>query len=141
MKPYYTSKHILLIDHQPYWREISTKALISSGFVVNTLDSYNYLPEEGSLENESPDLVVLGCSRIRQEEQKLIYDVLARDHHLLVFCTFLSCETTRNLFLQGVDDIVNKPYNPTSLVKIVHETLESTPPGHKYQVREKGGVL
>ena len=103
MKPYYTSKYIVLIDHQPYWREVSTKALRSSGFVVDTLDSYDFLPAQECQEHENPDLVVLGCSSIRQEEQKLIDDVLARDHHLLVFCTFLSCETTRNLFLQGED--------------------------------------
>ena len=140
MMPYYTSKRIVLIDYQRYWREISTKALRSSGFVVNTLDSYNYLPKEKCLQEEHPDLVVLGCSGIRHEEQKLIDDILAHNHHLLVLCTSLSWQTMRNLFLQGVDDIVDKPYNPANLVEIVIQALEHTPRSKMYQAAERHGA-
>ena len=140
MKTYCSSKRIVLIDHQPYWREISTNALRSSGFVVDICDTYNFLPEQEWEESENPDLVVLGCSGIRVEEQKLIDDVLAHNHHLLVLCTSLSWLTMRNLFLKGVHDIVDKPYNPASLVKIVNQTLESTHPGKKYQPKERQGA-
>ena len=134
------TKRILLIDHQPYWREISTNALRREGFTVGTLDTYNYSLSQESVEGKKPDLVVLGCHQIETEEQKLIDDVLAHKHHLLVLCTFLSRQITRTLFLRGVDDIVDKPYNPTKLVKIVNEALESIPPRNRYQAIERNGV-
>src|SRR5438876_5600159 len=126
MKPNSNSKRILLIDHQSYWRKISTDALKKFGFAVNACETYNYLPSQEHVEDENHDLIVLGCSCIGTEEQQLIDDVLAGKHHLLVLCTSLSWQTMRMLFLQGVDDIVDKPYNPAKLVKIVNQALEST---------------
>ena len=125
-------KRIVLIDHQPYWREISTNALKSNGLAVNICGTYNYLSQQEWQEPERPDLVVLGCSHIRPEEQRLIDDILACKHHLLVLCSSLSWLTMRNLFLKGVHDIVDKPYNPANLVKIVNQALESTSPGKSF---------
>src|SRR5205823_6443619 len=133
-------KRILLIDHQPYWREISTSALRREGFTVGTLDTYNYLPSQESVEGKKPDLVVLGCHHIEAEEQKLIDEVLSHKYHLVVLCTSLSWQIMRTLFLRGVDDIVDKPYNPAKLVKIVNEALESTPPRNRYQAVERNGL-
>jgi DNA-binding NtrC family response regulator len=79
------------------------------------------------MESENPDLVVSGCAHIGAEEQRLIDEVLAHKHHLLVVCTSLSWQTVRKLFLKGVDDIVDKPYNPAKLVNIVNEVLETPP--------------
>jgi len=123
-------KHILLIDRQSYWRDISTDALQKVGFAVGTLDTYEYtLAEE-----EKPDLVLLGCARVGHEEQLLIDEMLARKQHLLVCCTSFSGGTMRELFLQGVDDIVDKPYNPISLVKIVWQAIKRTPPREGVQL-------
>lgn len=116
-------KHILLIDRQAYWRQISTDALEKVGFAVGALDTYDYTLTEG----ENPDLVLLGCARVGNEEQLLIDEMLAHKQHLLVCCTSFSGQTMRNLFLQGVDDIVDKPYNPISLVKIVWQAIKHTP--------------
>ncbi|MFL5655249.1 MAG: hypothetical protein ACJ8CB_13875 [Ktedonobacteraceae bacterium] len=127
MKSDSSKKRILLIDHQPYWREISTNALKNDGFTVGTLDNYNYLPSQECVEGENPDLIVLGCAHIETAEQQLIDYVLAHKHHLLVLCTSLSWQTMRKLFLKGVDDILDKPYNPAKLVEIVNEVLASTP--------------
>ena len=141
MKPYYNSKRILLIDHQPYWREISTNALQNFGFAVDTHDTHNYLSSQKCEEDKNPDLVVLGCVRIRPEEQQLIDDILAHKHHLLVLCVSLSWQVMRSLFLQGVDDIVDKPYDPARLINIVNQTIESTLSRNSYQAVERNGVL
>jgi len=140
MKSDSCKKRILLIDHQPYWREISTNALKKDGFTVGTLDTYHYLPSQECVEGENPDLIVLGCARIEIEEQQLIDDVLAHKHHLLVLCTSLSWQTMRKLFLKGVDDIVDKPYNPAKLVKIVKEVLVSIPCCNEHQAVERNGA-
>src|SRR5215467_4701431 len=103
-------KHILLIDHQSYWRELSTQALRNVGFYVCTLATYSQAPLQDFLKSENPDLVVLGCTRIGDEEQRLIEQVLDRKQHLLVLCASLSLQIMRSLFLLGVDDIVDKPY-------------------------------
>ena len=140
MKPDSHNKHILLIDHQPYWREISTNALQKFGFAVDTHDTHNYLSSPKFEEDKNPDLIVLGCTHIGTEEQQLIDDVLNRKHHLLVMCTSLPWQTMRDLFLKGVDDILDKPYNPAKLVEIVNEALEITPPRNQYQAVERSGI-
>jgi DNA-binding NtrC family response regulator len=141
MKPYYNSKRILLIDHQLYWREISAQALRSAGFIVCTLDTYNYSPPHDCLKGEDPDLVVFGCVHIGSEEQRLIAQILSHKHHLLVLSVSLPWQVMRSLFLQGVDDIVDKPYNPAYLINIVNQTLESTLSRNSYQAVERHGVL
>lgn len=118
-----TRKHILLIDRQSYWRQISTNALEKVGFAVGALNTYDYTLAA----NENPDLVLLGCARVGNEEKQLIDEVLARRQPLLVCCTFFTGQTMRELFLQGVADIVNKPYNPTNLTQIVRQTIKHLP--------------
>lgn len=140
MKPYFKGKRILLIDHQLDWREAAAHALRSVDFIVCTLDTYNYLLPQDCLKGEEPDLVVLGCICVGPEEQRLITQILACKHHLLVLCVSLPWKVMRSLFLQGVDDIVDKPYDPTSLVNFVNEALESTASRNSYQVVERNGV-
>ena len=139
MKPY-TSKRILLIDRQLHWREVFAHALKSAGFIVCTLDTYNYILPEDCLKGENPDLVVLDCVRIRPEEERLITQVLAHKHHLLVLCASLPWQVMRSLFLQGVDDIVDKPYDPADVVNFVNQTLESTVTDNSYQALESTGI-
>jgi DNA-binding NtrC family response regulator len=140
MKIESNDQHIVLIDQQPYWRQIATEALKRVGFTVGVLDTYHYPPPQHDLESGTPDLVVLGCSRIGTEEQQLIEKVLSQKHHLLVLCTSFSWQTVRTLFLQGVDDILDKPYNPMKLVKIVNHTLEATIYSSQHTGAERKGV-
>ena len=123
MNPGNVNKRILLIDHQLYWREISTNALREAGFTVDMLETYHDLPSRECVEGEKPELVLLGCKRIGTDEQQLIDEVLNQKQHLLVLCTSLPRQTMRTLFLKGVDDILDKPYNPAKLVNIVCEAL------------------
>ena len=138
MKSESVNKRILLIDNQPYWREISTNALREAGFTVDMLETYHDLASQECVDEEKPELVLLGCKRIGTEEQQLIDEVLNQKQHLLVLCTSLSWLTMRTLFLKGVDDILDKPYNPAKLVNIVRETLENI---FGYQTLERNGIV
>jgi len=137
MNPIFNQKDILLIDHQPYWREFSSQALQAVGFCVHTLGSYKQKPLRKSLKKSKPRLIVLGCSQIGDEEQRLIRMILDRKQHLLVLSTFLSLRIMRALFLQGVDDIIDKPYNAEHLVQLVNEVLANTAPRNSYQAVER----
>jgi DNA-binding response OmpR family regulator len=72
-----------------------------------------------------PDLIILGCVQVGKEEQVLIERFLAAGYHLLVVSTFLSRQEMRALFLEGVSDVANKPYNANNLVVMVKVTLQS----------------
>jgi len=139
MKPY-NSRRILLIDRQLYWREAFAHALRSAGFIVCTLDTYNYVLPQDCLKGEEPDLVVLGCVLIRPEEQMLITQILARKHHLLVLSVTLPWHIMRSLFLQGVDDVVDKPHNPATIVDFVNQMLESTVTFNSFRTVERNGI-
>ncbi len=100
----------------------------------------NQAPLQACLKGENPDLVVLGCTRIGDEEQRLIEQVLDRKQHLLVLSASLSLQIMRSLFLLGVDDIEDKPYDPKYLVKIVDQVLASIAPRNSYQIVERASV-
>ncbi len=141
MKSKRDDKRIVLIDQQPYWRKISADALKKVGFVVDTLDTYDYMLPETYEEVSPPDLVLLGCARIGTKEQEFIDEIVSRHHRLLVLCTSVTWQTMRALFLQGVDDILDKPYNSAKLVKIVNQNLESTHSHSKHSVVERTGAV
>lgn len=140
MKSSEKPKCIVVIDHQAYWREIANAALRLAGFVVCILDTYNDVILQDCFQAKHPDLVVLGCSHIGSEEQELITYILAHNYHLLVLCTSLPWQVMRSLFLQGVDDVVDKSYEAASLVKIVDQAIDSTVPHNSYQAVERYGV-
>jgi|SRR5215469_11000805 len=133
-------KCILVIDHQAYWREISSSALKSVGFLVCTLDTYNYALPLDCFQGQNPDMVVLGCAHIGPEEQKLITQILTHKHHLLVLSAHLPWQVMRSLFLQGVVDTADKPDDSISLINIVNQALASTAPRNYYQAVERYGV-
>ena len=135
------SKCILLIIDQPSWRETARAELKSAGFVVCTLDSDNQVLLDDCLRDNNPDLIVLGCTFVGSKEQRLIARVLALKYHLLVLCASLSRQVMRKLFIQGVDDIVDKPYDAASLVKVVDQVMVSTVPRNSYQAVERYGVI
>jgi DNA-binding NtrC family response regulator len=134
------SKRILLIDRQLYWREAFAHALRTAGFTVCALDTYTDVLPPDCLKGEEPDLVVLGCVRIRPEEQLVISQILARKHHLLVLSVTLPWHVMRSLFLQGVDDIVDKPHNPATVVDFVNQVLESTVTFNSFRTVERNGI-
>jgi DNA-binding NtrC family response regulator len=127
----------LLIDHQPYWREFSVHTLQNVGFQVQALATYNRASLQSCLKGEKLDLIVLGCTYLGDEEQHLIEQILDNKQHLLVLCTTFSLQVMRALFLKGVDDIEDKPYQPDHLVSIVDKVLASAVPHNGYQALER----
>jgi hypothetical protein len=89
------------------------------------MDLYEHPPVDDFLREEMPDLVVLNCLSIGNEEDQLITHLLMRNHHLLVVATFLPMEVMRRLFLLGVDDVTDRPCNPQHLIAILQQTLKS----------------
>jgi DNA-binding response OmpR family regulator len=117
----YSNKRILVIDHQPNWRELSTYALREAGFSVQDCENYS----SPSLQNDDSDLIILGCAQVGPEEQRLIAQLLKDKHHILVLSAYLPKSIMRSLYMQGVDDIVDKPYSPATLVNIVQQLSDN----------------
>jgi DNA-binding response OmpR family regulator len=127
-----TSTRIILIDRQAYWLQISAPALLAAGFAASSYNPRTFLSSRLPLEDlTTDDLIVLGCSTIGFEGRKVIEAVLAIRQRLLLFYTVHSWQETRNLVLQGVDDVVDKPYNPATLVTLVQQALESRSKPHR----------
>ena len=140
MKPERNNIRILLIDYQRYWREIFTSVLRNEGFLVCPCDTYDYISLLECFHGKNPDLVVLNCTQIGPEEQQLITWVLAHRYHLLLLCIFLPAKLMRTLFLQGVDDIGEKPSNPASLITLINETLAGLVTHNGYHMVERDGI-
>jgi DNA-binding NtrC family response regulator len=140
MNSYSQHKRILLIDHQSYWREFSRQALQSAGLYVHSFSTYNQKPLQKWIKGEKPDLIILGCVRIGDEERRLIRLVLDHRQHLLVLSASLPLRIMRALFLMGVDDIVDKTYDAKYLVQIVDEVLASAVPCNGYQAVERASA-
>ena len=97
------------------------RTLKDEGYSVE--GSSNYL--DHSLRQTNPDLIILGCARVGSEELQFIKQLLLEKHHLLVLSAYLPKSVMRSLFMQGVDDIVDKPYSSNALVQIVREVLDT----------------
>lgn len=131
-------KQIVLIDSQEYWRNLATRALEAAGYDVYATGSYAY-PLPANVHSERPiDLIILGCASIGPAEQQVIERVLQHKHHLLVLSTALSWHVMRSLFLAGVDDAADKPYDPQHLVDTVEQVFKSIASRDSYRSLEKG---
>lgn len=116
-------KHILIVDEQEYWRNLSARALRAAGFSVQTRSDYTLIPANEYVSDE-PDLVILGCASIGHREHQFIAQILDAKYHLLVLCTSLPLQAMRSVFLAGADDVGDKPYDPERLVTNVEQALE-----------------
>ena len=114
-------KHILLIDLQDEWRESSAKVLKEHGFLVQEMNNYEYAPPDKG----GHDLVILGCARLGAGELKLVTNILEHKEHLLVLITKVSWPSLRAVFLAGVSDVADKPYDPSFLMDIVNQTFNT----------------
>lgn len=131
---------ILIIDRQQHWRSLSARALREQGLAVSTLDTYEWYEVEIAL-GRIPDIVLLGCPSIEQNEQELITQLLGYGVNLLVLCSFLSLPLMRSLFIAGVKDVAEKSYNPQSIVQIVNQALQSIKKCDTYGAGEKERAL
>lgn len=115
---------ILVIDHQAFWRRFSTHALSEAGFLVEDCEDYH----SALLQKDGCNLIILSCANVGDDEQHLITQILREGYHLLVLSAYLPQSVMRSLYLQGVDDITDKPYDPAVLVNLVEQILSKIAP-------------
>ena len=127
------SPRILVIDHHLFWRQLSTRALSGAGYVVEDCEDYR----SALLQKDKSDLVILSCANVGDDEQRLITQLLKERAHLLVLSSYLSRSVMRSLYLQGVDDITDKPYDPVSLVTLVEQLLQKIASNNTLQLIEE----
>lgn len=114
---------LLIIDRYTYWLTFAANTLRMAGHRVYTLESYeDVLPE---LERRQTfNLVILGCANVAAAERRLITHLLTQRLHLVVLANTLTSETIRTLFLQGVDDVVEKTYDSARLLSYVDQVMQ-----------------
>jgi DNA-binding response OmpR family regulator len=116
---------IFVIDKNEEWADLVVPALEESGFSVSDFNDYEETVIKSSILEERPDLVVLGCVKISNNEYNLIDFLLEEKLHLLVLCTTLPQKVMRTVFLAGADDVTEKPFDPNRTVKTVNEVLKN----------------
>ncbi|HEY1348911.1 MAG TPA: hypothetical protein VGF67_04725 [Ktedonobacteraceae bacterium] len=111
-------KHILVVDHQAYWREMAGRALRSAGYLVTPSATYDGLPRQDYA------LILLGCAVIEERERLFVARLLACKQPVVVLASSLSAHSLRALFIAGVVDAGEKTYDPAELVVLVEHTLQ-----------------
>lgn len=129
-------KSILIIDRQNSWREEAAAALGSSGYIVYTQDRYEYPVSI----TQKPDLIIFGCVRIRREERRFIKKLMMDKQHLLVLSSSLPWSLVRPLFLEGVEDVTEKPYQKDRILKAVEEVFYNMSPKDAFHERRKADL-
>ena len=115
---------VLVIEKLEHWRKLSQATLRLAGFKVRAVDNYD-CPLKGEINVGSLDLIILGCASIGSEELQLIEQVRKERIRLLVLCTSLHMSVMRSLFLCGVDDVAEKPFDSTKLLDVVQYAIQS----------------
>lgn len=137
----FKNKRILVIDRQEYWREMVADTLGKAYSQIALLDTYNYQGKANYFAGAKvPDLVILGCVRIGEEERELIHRILADGLHLMIFSTLLPWEEMRHLFHEGADDVADKTYDHERLINAVEGVLNAQQ-GDSYQRAGEKGLL
>jgi len=131
-------KKVLIADKEPYWRDFSKRILEKKGLHVLAASDYDQLLS--TLEEEKPDLVVLGFAAIGERERQIIGEVLRlrSDRHVLVLSTSLPLETMRELFVLGASDVAGKPFAEAELLKLVESELGEERTRSSYQEVKQG---
>jgi DNA-binding response OmpR family regulator len=136
-----SSKSVLIIDRQSYWRDKAAAALRDQGYSVRILSSYDYEPAPNDDAGGIADLVILGCPRVSRDERDLINRILSNHQHLVVFCSSLPWGDMRTLFMAGADDVADKPYDPAKVISVVQEVFANIAGGDKDNPQEPIGAL
>ena len=110
---------IALVDHQRYWIDQMSPALQAEGFAV-----YGFLDYDAFLAHQSSfDWMFLGCAHIGSAEWTFIREMLNRNVPIIVMAAHYTWTDERQLFLEGVCDVANKPYTHSAFLRIVHENM------------------
>jgi response regulator RpfG family c-di-GMP phosphodiesterase len=135
-----SKKLLLLVDKNKYWREKSAKFLRNFGAKVIVSGEYKYCHKKFVEDSAIPDLVILGCSTIRKDETEFINELVENKLHVIVLSSFLKWTDLRPLFLSGVDDVVNKPFDSNNLFNIVNETFIGYLPRDSFDEKRRSRI-
>jgi DNA-binding response OmpR family regulator len=137
MTQLYRNKRILVIDLQSYWRQLSTRTLRDAGFYVSDCKDYHSaLPQKDDI-----DLIILSCAKVGPNEQQLITQLLHQKFHLLVLSSYLPQPVMRSLYLQGVDEVADKPFDPAILKNLIEQVLDKIVPREGIHLEEERASL
>jgi DNA-binding NtrC family response regulator len=136
-----TDVKLAVVDRHDTWREFAVAALAAADAEARGFDDYSQLRDWDAAAHRDLDLVIFGCARIGQDEIEIIDRILSDRHPLLVLCLSLPWGVMRSLFLSGVNDVVEKTFDPDRLVEIVLEAIRNTTPRDSYEAVEYRGVL
>src|ERR1043165_1707778 len=98
------SKNILIVDHRVPGPDSLLSELSEAGFFALAHDSYDYSSATVSFGGRPPDLVILCCEEVAEEEHAFVRNVLAHDCLLIVLCAALAWVGSRFILLAN-------PYN------------------------------
>ncbi|MFN0111029.1 MAG: hypothetical protein ACKVZH_19385 [Blastocatellia bacterium] len=129
-------KRILLVDRNVNWLEFAAETLAETGYSVQTLDQYDDSPNSAYFDKTQPDLVILGCAKIRQPEYCFIQEVRNAKRPLIVLGASLTWDERRFLFLKGVD-VADKPFDADGLAQVIEEAFDYPilEPEEKYMIK------
>ncbi len=130
---------VWLIDRRGWWRGEVCRALDEAGYETQEWEDYVYPPT--SSQGRYPDLVVVSGTRIGDEEDRLIREVLAKQHRLVVVSGQLSDQKALDLLRAGALDAAEVPPDRTRIVSMVRNSLENDDPVSGYEAVARGMAI
>lgn len=131
-------KLIWLIDHHEPWRHFSEMALKKAGYRVWSFSDYHYPPRGFSSQRDGPDLIIVGNGETQRD---FVERLVRAGHHVVVLAALpFSHPEMRCMFRVGAEDVVQKPYDPSSLLDIVKSNLENIERASSYRIARMEAV-
>lgn len=131
-KPGNPAPKIWWFDRRDHWRRVYGQAIEAAGYAVWSWDRYTY-PPEGCSPREGPDLAVLSCAIVEEEERHLVQRAAVREDRILVLAVSLPRRVMRSLFLAGAFDVTTTPSDTRQLVALIARSLAKRPRPSSYE--------
>lgn len=136
-------RKIWVIDHHDGWRFFYENTLTDDGYSVRSFKDYDGPKCDISSSCDSPDLVILGCGKIRGEECRLTRQLTGKGYHIVVLATGGISELEgRSMFdpfarlPKGHEDVTEKPPDTRGLLNIVRRVFRNIRRRSSYRTAE-----
>lgn len=114
---------IWLVDRRDYWRHQFQQVLRRQGYSVLSFGDYPEVAAHEAEASKPPDLIVLACGAIGDEEIRMTEQASQLQHDVLVLAASLPLPAVRALFLSGARDVAELPGSGERLLDLVRRTL------------------
>jgi signal transduction histidine kinase len=115
------SKNVLIVDRQTHRRDFLVKTLSGIGLSAHAYHSYDYTPGLIRTYGSPPDLVILSCKEITEDERSFIGNVLTENCLLIVLCDTLQWKDSRFLLLANPYNLKGDPSDSDGLIELIEE--------------------